>query len=267
MPDYSSLDKPSVLMYVFYPRRDSTPCPKNAFDLSVPVGDGVSIACRFHIGDRQWPWILFFHGNGEVVSDYDEIAPIYHERRLNLGIADYRGYGASGGVPTLTDLPGDAQAIFEAAKKELVSRGFGNRLWIMGRSLGSISALELASRYPDSVQGLIIESGFCSVVRILTNLGMPAPETGLEKVDQECVEMIRKISIPTLIMHGERDTLVPVKEAKDLYRDLGSKRKDLLIIPAADHNNIMIVGFKKYFDTLEHFVWKSGSFTATSKND
>ena len=257
MPDYSSLDKPSVLRYVFYPRRDSTPCPKNAFDLSVPVGDHVSIACRFHIGDSQWPWILFFHGNGEVVSDYDEIAPIYHERRVNLAIADYRGYGTSGGIPTLTALIGDAQALFEAAKKELVDRGFDNRLWIMGRSLGSISALELAYRYPDGVHGLIIESGFCSVVRILTNLGIPAPETDLEKVDQECLESIGKVSVPTLVMHGERDTLVPLKEAKDLYRNLGSKKKELLIIPAADHNNIMIVGFEKYFDALERFLAKS----------
>ncbi len=258
MPDYSAFDEPSVLRYVFYPRRDSTSCPKNAFDLSVPVENRVSIACRFHIGDRQWPWILFFHGNGEVVSDYDAIAPFYHERRLNLGIADYRGYGASGGAPTLTALPGDAQAIYEATKRELIRRDFDNRPWIMGRSLGSISALELAYRYPNDIRGLIVESGFCSVVRIFTNLGIPAPEIDLEMIDQECVEMIRKISVPALVMHGERDTLVPVKEAKDLHRDLGSKRKELLIIPAADHNNIMIVGFKKYFDTLETFVGNDG---------
>jgi alpha-beta hydrolase superfamily lysophospholipase len=245
-------------MYVFYPRKDSTPQPKNAFDLSVSVRNHVSITCRFHFGDRQWPWILFFHGNGEVVSDYDEIAPFYHERRLNLGVADYRGYGTSGGIPTLTDLPGDAQVIFEAAKRELSGRGFSNRLWIMGRSLGSISALELAFRYPDSIQGLIIESGFCSVVRIITLLGIPPPGIDLKKTDQECVEMIRKISVPALVIHGERDTLIPVKEAKDLYRQLGSKRKELLILPVANHNDIMVAGFKKYFDTLEHFVGNDG---------
>lgn len=122
MPDYSALDQPSILTYIFYPRKDSTPFPKNAFDLSVPVGDHVSITCRFYIGGRQWPWILFFHGNGEVVSDYDEMASFYHERRLNLGVADYRGYGTSGGVPSLRDLPSDAQAIFEAARRELTGK-------------------------------------------------------------------------------------------------------------------------------------------------
>jgi alpha-beta hydrolase superfamily lysophospholipase len=218
----------------------------------------VSITCRFHIGGRQWPWILFFHGNGEVVSDYDEIAPFYHERGLNLGVADYRGYGTSGGVPSLRDLPGDAQTIFEAARRELTGRGFNHRLWIMGRSLGSISALELAYRYPDSIQGLIVESGFCSVGRIITLLGITPAGVDLQKVDQECVEMIRNISVPALVIHGGQDTLIPVEEAKDLYQQLGSKRKELLIIPAANHNDIMIVGFKKYFDLLEHFIGNDG---------
>jgi alpha-beta hydrolase superfamily lysophospholipase len=255
MPDYSVLDQQSVLLYIFYPRRDSTPPPKNGFDLSVPVEDHISIACRFYIGDRPWPWILFFHGNGEVVSDYDEVAPFYHERRLNLVVADYRGYGTSGGVPSLRALPGDAQAIFEASGREVTERGFSDRLWVMGRSLGSISALELAYRYPDRIQGLIIESGFCSVVRIIKLLGFPPAGVDLEKIDQECLEMIRNISVPALVTHGEQDTLIPVEEAKDLYRELGSKRKELLIIPAANHNDIMMVGFKKYFNVLERFVW------------
>ncbi len=59
-------------------------------------------------------------------------------------------------------------------------------------------------------------------------------------------------------MHGEQDMLVPVEEAKDLYRELGSEKKKLLIIPAANHNDIMIVGFKKYFDTLQQFVENHG---------
>src|SRR3972149_5801045 len=193
VPDYSALDQPSILMYVFYPRKHSTPCPENAFDLSVPVGDHVSITCRFYVGDRQWPWILFFHGNGEIVNDYDEIAPFYHQRRLNLGVADYRGYGTSGGVPTLTHLSRDAQTIFEAVKKELIRRSFSDSLWIMGRSLGSISALELAYRYPENIRGLIIESGFCSAARIVAHLGIPASGIDLRKIDRECVEMIRKI--------------------------------------------------------------------------
>jgi alpha-beta hydrolase superfamily lysophospholipase len=254
VPDYSLIDQPSILMYIFYPRKDSTFCPENAFDLTVPVSDHVSIFCRFYIGHQQWPWILFFHGNGEVVSDYDEIAPLYHQRRLNLVVADYRGYGKSDGVPTLTGLVQDAHEIFKGVRKELFQRGSRDHLWIMGRSLGSISAIELAYRYQDGITGIIIESGFPSVVRVMMHLGVPVRSALLERIDQECLEMIEKIFIPTLIIHGESDTLVPLKDANDLYRHLGTDTKEMLVIPSAGHNDIMFVGFQKYFDAIQQFI-------------
>ncbi len=254
MPDYSLIDQPSTLMYIFFPREDSTLCPENAFDLLAPVDDHVSIHCRFYKGNQEWPWILFFHGNGEVVSDYDDIAPLYHQRSLNLVVADYRGYGNSNGVPTLTDLIQDAHALFREIKKELSKKGLKSDLWIMGRSLGSISAFELAYRYQDTIRGLIIESGFPSVVRIMMHLGIPIHDVNLETIDRECLEMIQKIFIPTLIIHGERDTLVPLREARDIFNHLGTDEKELLIIPSASHNDIMLVGFQKYFDAIQRFI-------------
>jgi pimeloyl-ACP methyl ester carboxylesterase len=256
MVDYSPLDQPALLRFIFYPRKDHTSCPANAFDISVPVGEDASISCRFYMGNREWPWILFFHGNGEVMSDYDDISPIYHQKRMNLVVADYRGYGASTGLPTLTDLAHDCHVIFNEAKRELAGRGLRNDLWIMGRSLGSISAIELGYRHQQEIKGLVIESGFPSVVRIITHLGMPADRLDFEEIDRGCLEMIEKIYLPALIIHGEQDTLVPYKNAEDLYRHLGGAEKELLTIPSATHNDIMLVGFKEYFGTLQRFVEK-----------
>jgi uncharacterized protein len=254
MPDYAALDRSSALRYIFYPRRDSTRCPSNAFDLSVPVEKNVWIQTRFHAGHPRWPWIFLFHGNGEVVSDYDAIAPFYNQKGLNIAVADYRGYGMSGGVPTLTDLAHDAPVLVRAATKELAKRGFQRSLWIMGRSLGSISALELASQPEDAIRGVIIESGFTSVVRIIRHLGMPAQDLPLEEIDRDCVEKVKRIVLPTLILHGERDTLVPVKEAEALYQNLGADRKELLVIPSADHNDILFAGFDQYFEAITRFI-------------
>jgi hypothetical protein len=94
MVDYTSADKPSVLVNVFFPVAYQTDCPAGAFDLSVPVGEDATIVCRFHQAGAGWPWVLFFHGNGEVVSDYDDISTYFAEKGLNLVIADYRGYGS-----------------------------------------------------------------------------------------------------------------------------------------------------------------------------
>ena len=257
MIDYSSIDHPLVLQYIFYPRKDVTPCPQNAFDLSVDVGEGVFISCRFHMAHPQGPWILFFHGNGEVVSDYDEIFPLYHQKNLNLIVADYRGYGASSGVPTLTDLVRDSHTIFKEASIELSRRNLRRDLWIMGRSLGSISALELAYHHQEALKGLIIESGFPSVVRIMIHLEMPAHGMDLKKIDQECLERIQKIFLPTLLIHGEQDWLVPLQNARDLYDHVGTKEKELLIIPSATHNDIMLVGLRDYFNALQRFIEKT----------
>jgi hypothetical protein len=254
MIDYSSLDQPFLLQFIFYPRKDFTPCPRNGFDLSVWVGNGASISCRFYMGHHEWPWILFFHGNGEVVSDYDEISPLYHQKKINLVIADYRGYGASTGTPTLTDLAQDAHTVFKEVREELSRRNLRKDLWVMGRSLGSISALELAYHHQEEIKGLIIESGFPSVVRIMFHLGIPAQGMGLEKIDQGCLERIKKIFLPTLIIHGEQDSLVPLENAKDIYQHLGAREKELLVIPSATHNDIMIVGFIDYFNALQHFI-------------
>jgi pimeloyl-ACP methyl ester carboxylesterase len=256
MTDYSLIDQPAILKYIFYPRKDFTSCPRNAFDLFVAVEDRVSISCRFYMGHHEWPWILFFHGNGEVVSDYDEISPFYHQKRLNLVVADYRGYGASRGTPTLTHLVQDSRVIFREVRAELSRRNLRSDLWVMGRSLGSISALELAYQYQEAMKGLIIESGFPSMVRIIMHLGIPAYGIDLSKIDQESLGRIKKIFIPSLIIHGGRDMLVPLGNARDLYEHLGTQEKELLVIPSATHNDIMMIGFKDYFEALQRFIEK-----------
>ena len=206
------------------------------------------------MGHQDWPWILFFHGNGEVVSDYDEISPFYHQKRLNLVAADYRGYGASSGTPTLAHLVHDSHIILREVREELSRRNLRKDLWVMGRSLGSISALELACEHQEMMKGLIIESGFPSVVRIITHLGVPVHGSVLEKIDQDCLEKIKRILLSSLIIHGQQDRLVPLGNAKDLYEHLGTRDKELLVIPSATHNDIMVVGFQDYFKALQRFV-------------
>jgi len=254
MPDYSQLDNSPLLGFLFYPRRDFTPCPQGAFDLFVPVGQGVSISCRFYRGGEGWPWILYFHGNGEVVSDYDEIAPFYHQKAINLVVADFRGYGSSGGSPNFTNLVQDAHPILDAVKQELLQKGLQQDLWVMGRSMGSISALELAEHHADKIKGLVVESGFASVTRLIKHLGLPSRGIDLEPLEEERRNRIGKISVPTLIIHGEWDHLVPLQEAKDLYALLGAAQKKLVIIPRADHNNIMFAEPELYFESIQKFI-------------
>ena len=125
----------------------------------------------------------------------------------------------------------------------------------MGRSLGSISAIELAYRSKHDFRGLIIESGFVSILPVMKHLGLSLQmDAEVERVLEEALAMVREIKLPALIIHGEDDTLVPLEEAKRFYDNLGSAEKRLVIIPGADHNDIMFTGIDQYFEAIKMFI-------------
>ena len=253
MQDYSAIDIPPILNTIFYPRKAYRPCPQNAFDLMTPVDEGVEVAARFYTKGVNQPVILYFHGNGEVIYDYDDIAPLYNNLGINLILADYRGYGASGGTPSFTDVCKDAKTLLKSVKNELAGRGYLGGLWVMGRSLGSVSALELAARHPDQIKGLIIESGFANVLNVMRQWGVIPKELSLPQFDRGRLDMIKSITVPTLLLHGDQDEIVPYREAVDMLENLGSLDKKLITIPHAGHNDIMYVGMQQYFRAVADF--------------
>ena len=254
--DYSLLDDPTILQFVFYPRGDWTPPPPEATDHLVPVEEGISIFCRFYPVSRSAPSILYFHGNGEVVCDHDWIAPLYSRIGVNLFVADYRGYGRSGGQPTFSSTAADARVILRYFLDTLESNGYTGPIFVMGRSLGSLSAVELASNYPEEMKGLILESGFADLGRVMRYLGLPLSIPSLDNFGRAGLERIRRIRMPVLIIHGEYDMLIPHSEATTFYENVGSKDKRLLTIPKADHNDIILVGMEQYFEAIREFVFK-----------
>jgi len=111
-----------------------------------------------------------------------------------------------------------------------------------------------------------VESGFASVTRLVKHLNLPARGLDLEPIERERLAMIRQITLPALILHGELDTLVPVREAGDLYRHLSSSRKKLVVIPRADHNTILFTGLEQYFSEIREFVEGTKTQTASGES-
>lgn len=256
--EYDKLDQPEILAAIFHPRHSlKSPPPAGTVDLGIQVDEGIRLGARFHLGDAAGPNILFFHGNGEIVADYDFIGPSYAEQGLNLLAVDYRGYGKSGGTPTVTNMMGDAHIVLEEVREWLTGAGHTGPLIIMGRSLGSAPAVELAATHQDEIDGLIIESGFATTLPLLVNLGVDVQALGLtEKHGFNNVRKIEKFTKPTLIIHAQNDQIIPVDNIWLLHAQCAARHKDLQIVPKADHNTIILQTGRLYFETIKRFTYK-----------
>lgn len=256
--NYSKLDHAKVLANVFHPRKEhSSNYPSGSVNHAIPVDEGIVIGGRFYCVDPTAPHILFFHGNGEIVSDYNDVGPIYNSYGLNFLTVDYRGYGKSNGNPTVTSMIRDAHVIFSYVRKWLENKGRVGPLIVMGRSLGIASALELASHYESELAGLIIESGFAYTIPLLNFLGIDTHGLGITESDGfGHVEKIACFSKPTLIIHAEFDQFIPRSDAEILLKTSPARKKEFMMVPSADHNTILMMAGRNYFEKIENFILK-----------
>ena len=251
--DYSSFDRPEILQCVFHPRKDFSPpaSDNNASHMLFEVDDNVNIGVTLYHADKSAPVIFFFHGNGEIVSDYEDLGPLFLDAGLNFFPVDYRGYGRSNGTPSVSAMMNDSHPLFKQAVSWLSQNGFTGPLIIMGRSLGSASAIEIAAAYKDDVDALIIESGFAYIMPLIRLLGIYEDFPGVnEENGPENYDKIKEYTNPTLIIHAEHDHIIPFSDGEVLYRNAGAQSKKLIEIKGADHNNIFYHGLKLYMQGI-----------------
>jgi fermentation-respiration switch protein FrsA (DUF1100 family) len=207
------------------------------------------------MGGRGHANLLFFHGNGEIAADYDEIGPYYNRIGINFLAADYRGYGRSTGHPTVTSMMQDGHAILRFVTDWLARNGLNGPLLLMGRSLGSAPAIELAAAHADRVCGLIVESGFAFAGPLLGLLGVDAAAVGFrEETAFRHLEKIARFQGPLLVIHAEFDHIIPFADGQALFDAATSPHKTLLKIPGADHNDILAHGFADYLAAVERLA-------------
>jgi fermentation-respiration switch protein FrsA (DUF1100 family) len=213
--------------------------------------DNVTLHGWFFSFEKDAPVLLFCHGNAGNMSHRLENIRLLLNHELNVFIFDYRGYGKSEGVPSETGLYLDAQAAYDF----LVNTGNVpiEKVVLFGRSLGAAVAIELSLRR--EAASLIIESGFTSTkemakTMLLFNLFsfmLPANFNNLEKIVQ--------VTIPKLIIHGEKDEIVPFAMAHKLFQAT-PEPKYFFTIKNAGHNDTWLIGGKTYFETLAGFARK-----------
>jgi pimeloyl-ACP methyl ester carboxylesterase len=243
----SILDHPTLSQRYFFPRRDA---PASIFWIDC---NEARLACAYVAPHRDALTLVHFHGNGEVVADsIPDLAADLTVLGFNVLFAEYRGYGASTGEPGMACILEDVPQIVNALSIP------PNRLVAFGRSVGSLYAVELAHRFPETA-GLIIESGIADPLeRILLRV---RPEELNVTVKQLADEVRSRLnpqpklnaySGPVLVIHAENDSMVNSSHA---VRNAGyAKRATLRLLPEGDHNSIFDENREEYLATLTAFL-------------
>ena len=256
------LDQPDITRVLFHPRPEYAMVVEDAGSRSVSfiMSDGVIVGGRLHPAESTAPLLLFFHGNGEIASDYDDLAPVYRGLGLTLLVVDYRGYGSSTGSPSATALIDDALAVFKGVPALAAAHGLTPSAWlVMGRSLGSAAALAVAAAHVagegPTPAALIIESGFVETLSLIKRLGGVVPLGADEDRDGFGNRArIAAVTVPTLVIHGRDDWIIPATEGERLFRASGATDKRLVMIEGAGHNDLMMVGAEAYFAAIHRLV-------------
>ena len=222
-------------------------------DVAFAASDGVSLHGWFVPG-RSDLTLLWCHGNGGNISHrLENLLLVHNELGLNVFLFDYRGYGRSEGKPSEQGTYLDA----EAALHYLDSRNdiHQDRTIYLGSSLGGGVAVELAMLR--SPYGLILESTFPSI-RYMARLSFPILPLHLflqARYDSEA--KIGRIDTPLLILHGDKDDLVPIQAGRRLF-DAAKDPKEFHTIVGAGHNDTYLVGGKAYWDAMGSFIDRLG---------
>ncbi|RJQ70835.1 MAG: alpha/beta fold hydrolase [Desulfobacteraceae bacterium] len=256
-PAHAVLDSPAISRVIFYPRAEGRRPGARTRDNDhlIAVTPDVQVGARFHMRAKDAVNLIFFHGNGEIVADYDELAPLFNHLGINFLPVDYRGYGRSGGRPTVGAMLTDSHIVLDYVRNWLVKDGFNGPLAVMGRSLGSACALELAAVHAGELDGLIIESGFAFAKPLLRLLGVAVDRIGFRE-DQGFgnIDKIRKFTGSTLIIHAQFDHIIPISDGQVLFDASAAQHKRFVQIDGANHNDLFSVGLETYLQALEEFV-------------
>jgi len=190
----------------------------------------------WHIPPRgEKPVVLYFHCNGGSLRWRVDRFQALAADGTGLIALSYRGYGGSSGRPTEKGLIDDALAVYAFA----AARYPASRLALWGESLGTGVAVALAAQKP--VGRIVLESPFTSIADIAAQIYWFFPVRLLIKDSFRSDLLIGTVTAPFLILHGDKDSIVPIALGDQLYK-LITAPKRFVRFPGAGHNELAAYG-------------------------
>jgi len=173
--------------------------------------------------------LLYFGGNAEdVAGNIDLFAEAFPDRSLYL--VNYRGYGGSSGQPTEAGLRADAQAVFDHVRRERAE------IAVMGRSLGSGVAVQLASSRP--VERLVLVTAYDSLVNVASEYFRWLPVGLLLRDRYDSAGRAREVEAPVLVVIAGEDEIIARAHSEALAEAFTPGQAQVEVVPGVGHNTL-----------------------------
>jgi uncharacterized protein len=199
--------------------------------IDLTSADGVKLLAWYVPPQAGKLLVLYFQGNaGGLDLRADRFAKLTDDGTGLLAL-NYRGYGGSSGSPSETGLIADADAAYDFAAKEVPP----SRIVVFGESLGTGVAVALASER--EVGGLILDAPFTSAADVGASVYWFAPVRLFMRDPFLSDLRIKKVRAPLLVLHGERDSIVPISFGEKLFA-LANEPKRMQRFPQGGHVNL-----------------------------
>ncbi len=200
--------------------------------IAIPTIDGETLA-GWYLPPRQpdGPVFLFMHGKGggleKKVGRWSRIA----DRGAGVLAFSYRGFPGSTGEPSEAGLYEDARAAY----RWLAGRVHASRIVLHGLSLGTGVASKLATEV--AAKAVVLEAPFTALVDVAA-ARQPWLPVDLLLIDRfESLPRIGNIRMPLLIVHGTRDSAIPITHAERLFA-AAAEPKRFVKMPGSDHSTL-----------------------------
>ena len=163
--------------------------------------------------------LVIFHGNAGDLSN--RIYKLNELSKLNINILliSWRGFSGNKGFPTEQNLYKDAEASIKWLNGQKINN---NKIILYGESLGSGVAVELGKK--NNFNSIILESPFTSIENSAKIYYPYLPVKYLLKDRYDSISKIDMVKSPIMIMHGEKDDVVPFIMGKRLFEKANSPK-------------------------------------------